>query len=63
MPSHFQFYVANFNRVRLNELIDYHEAQGRISRAVPSLVVNPLTRQFYSNMRQGDVSCPVHQGT
>ena len=62
MPTHFQFYVANFNRVRLNELIDYHEAQGRITRAVPSLVVNPLTRQFYSSTRQADATYPAHPG-
>jgi hypothetical protein len=49
MPSHFNTYVANFNRVRLGELIDYHETQMRMSRARASLVVNPLSRQFYGN--------------
>ena len=47
MPSHFQTYAANFNRVRMSEMIDYHIIQARMGRAKPSLVVNPLTGVFY----------------
>jgi hypothetical protein len=49
MPSHFNVYVANFNRVRLGELIDYHETQARMARATASLIVNPLTLEFYAD--------------
>lgn len=48
MPSHFQSYAANFNRVRLHELIDHHATLARHSRVRPSLIVNPLTGRPYS---------------
>lgn len=47
MRSHYQNYVANFNRVRLSEMIDYHICQARMANARASLVVNPLTGAFY----------------
>lgn len=50
MASHFQNYVSNLNRVRLAELIDHHELQGRIDKARPSLIVNPLTSVIYGGV-------------
>lgn len=47
MPSHFKTYVANFNRIRLSEMIDFHADQARLSRMKPSLVVHPWTGKFY----------------
>jgi hypothetical protein len=52
MPSHFQFYVANFNRVRIHELIDHHATLARHGRARASLIVNPLTGRPYSANRE-----------
>ena len=48
MPSHFQTYAANFNRLRLSQMLDNHEFQGRLSRSKASLIVNPLTGSFYA---------------
>lgn len=47
MPSHFKTYVANFNRIRLSEMIDFHADQARLNRMKPSLVVHPWTGKFY----------------
>ena len=47
MPSHFKNYVANFNRVRMSELIDFHAEALRRTRVKPSLVVHPWTGKFY----------------
>lgn len=61
MPSHFQVYVGNFNRIRMGELIDFHIMQERLARARPSLVVQPLTGYAYSEAddRTPTVSPPV----
>ncbi len=59
MTSHFNVYVANFNRVRLGELIDYHETQSRIARARASLIINPLSREYYSGHNTCAVSIPA----
>ncbi|NOT71778.1 MAG: hypothetical protein HOP09_11020 [Hyphomicrobium sp.] len=48
MPSHFQVYLGNLNRVRLSEMIDFYAMQARIDRAKPSLVFQPLTGRCYS---------------
>jgi hypothetical protein len=45
MSSHFQFYVSNLKRVRLNQLIDYYTTQLRYQRARPSLIFNPLSER------------------
>lgn len=47
MPSHFDVYIGNLNRIRLSEMIDYYAMQARLERAKPSLVVQPLTGAFY----------------
>jgi hypothetical protein len=47
MRSHYQMYVANFNRLRMAELVDFHNEQTRLERAKPSLIANPLTGEFY----------------
>lgn len=57
MPSHFQVYVGNFNRIRMGELIDFHIMQERLARARPSLVVQPLTGYAYS--LTDDLTAPV----
>ncbi len=53
MSSHYQAYVSNFNRVRLSEIIDFYALQLRVAQARPSLVVNPLTSQFYEDSAEG----------
>jgi hypothetical protein len=40
---HFRAYMNNFNRVRMVELIDYHNQALRTQKLRASLVVNPLT--------------------
>jgi hypothetical protein len=62
MPSQFQRYVANINRVSLGALIDYHEAQGRLARAKPSLIVQPLTGEFYGAPRSTAAFSPPAVG-
>ncbi len=52
MSSHFQSYVANFNRMRLNELIDHHATRARYAQARASLIANPLTGRPYSAGRE-----------
>ena len=47
MRSHYQMYVANFNRLRMAELVDFYSEQSRLERAKPSLIANPLTGEFY----------------
>jgi hypothetical protein len=47
MPSHYKSYVANFNRVRMSEMIDFHFEQLRVRSMKPSLVVHPLTGRSY----------------
>jgi hypothetical protein len=49
MRSHYQNYVANFNRLRMAELVDFHNEQSRLERAKPSLIANPLTGEFYGS--------------
>ena len=47
MTTHYQTYMSTLNRVRLAELIDFYAMESRLQQAKPSLVVHPLTRQFY----------------
>lgn len=47
MPTHFKTYVANFNRIRLSEMIDFHAERARMQQLKPSLVVHPWTGRFY----------------
>jgi hypothetical protein len=54
MASHFQTYVANFNRVRMGEMIDFHIERERMAAARASLVVNPLSGRFYDEARNDD---------
>jgi hypothetical protein len=59
MPSQYNLYVANFNRVRLSEMLDRHEFETRRNRVKASLVVNPLSGYFYGEVpaaHQRDVS-------
>jgi hypothetical protein len=53
MSSNYQIYVANFNRMRISEMIDYYATTARMSRATASLVANPLTGQFYGEAWSG----------
>lgn len=53
MSSSYQIYVANFNRVRISEMIDYYATSARLSRATASLIANPLTGQFYGEAWSG----------
>lgn len=48
MATHYQTYMATLNRVRLSELIDFYAMESRLQQAKPSLVVHPLTGQFYA---------------
>lgn len=52
MSSHFQTYAANFNRMRLIELIDHQATLARYARARASLIANPLTGRPYSAGRE-----------
>jgi hypothetical protein len=62
MSPQFQRYVANINRFSLGALIDYHEAQGRLERAKPSLIVQPLTGEFYGTTRLTAAFAPLAAG-
>jgi hypothetical protein len=62
MSPQFQRYVANINRVSLGALIDYHEAQSRLARAKPSLIVQPLTGEFYGTTRLTPASVQLAAG-
>jgi hypothetical protein len=57
MRSHYQMYVANFNRLRMAELVDFHNEQTRFERAKPSLIANPLTGEFYGTALVGNGQC------
>ena len=48
MPSHFQNYVTNFNRIRMSELIDHYALQARTTSLQASLIFNPVTNRCYS---------------
>jgi hypothetical protein len=50
MRWHYQMYVANFNRLRMAELVDFYTEQSRLERAKPSLIANPLTGEFYATV-------------
>ena len=43
MSTHFKSYMANFNRIRMAELIDDLNADGNAEAFRASLVVNPRT--------------------
>lgn len=57
MPTYFNSYVANFNRVRMSELIDFHAEVARRNNVKPSLVVHPWTGQFYDRPTCERPSC------
>ncbi len=47
MSPYFESYLANYQRIRLCELLEIEGINARRSKAKASLVVNPLTGRHY----------------